>query len=109
MRLWLASPDTVVANFIHALTMPSLPPRDWHVINLPGFTISVQQMLDDLAATAGKDILARVKPQFDEGINAIVASWPAAIDNTTALKFGFRVDSDFQSVIRQFIEKDLRK
>ena len=47
--------------------------------------------------------------QFDEGINAIVASWPAAIDNSTALKAGFRVDSDFQSVIRQFIEKDLRK
>lgn len=109
LRLWLASPDTVVANFIHALTMPSLPPRDWHVINLPGFTISVQQMLDDLAAIAGKDILARVKPQFDEGINAIVASWPAAIDNSTALKADFRVDSDFQSVIRQFIEKDLRK
>ena len=89
--------------------MPSLPPRDWHVINLPGFTISVQQMLDDLVAIAGKDILARVKPQFDEGINAIVASWPAAIDNSTALKADFRVDSDFQSVIRQFIEKDLRK
>ena len=86
LRLWLSSPDTVVANFIHA-----------------------QQMLDDLAAIAGKDILARVKPQFDEGINAIVASWPAAIDNSTALKAGFRVDSDFQSVIRQFIEKDLRK
>ena len=26
LRLWLSSPDTVVANFIHALDMPSLPP-----------------------------------------------------------------------------------
>ena len=109
LRLWLSSPDTVVANFIHALDMPSLPPRDWHVINLPGFTISVQQMLDDLAAIKGKDILQHIKPQLDEGINAIVASWPAAIDNTSALARGFICDSDFQSVIRQFIEKDLRK
>ena len=108
LRLWLSSPDTVVANFIHALDMPSLPPRDWHVINLPGFTISVQQMLDDLAAIKGKNILQHIKPQLDEGINAIVASWPAAIDNTSALARGFICDSDFQSVIRQFIDKDLQ-
>ena len=92
LRLWLSSPDTVVANFIHAL----------------GFTISVQQMLDDLAAIKGKEILQHIKPQLDEGINAIVASWPAAIDNTSALARGFICDSDFQSVIRQFIDKDLQ-
>ena len=42
-------------------------------------------------------------------MTASTPSSPAAIDNTTALKAGFRVDSDFQSVIRQFIDKDLRK
>ncbi len=109
LKLWLSSPDTVVRNLIHALRSPRLAPRDWHVINLPGFSISVQQMMDALAAAAGEAVLSRIKPVFDEGIHAIVASWPAAIDNTTALKFGFVRDEDFASVIQQFIDKDMKK
>ena len=39
LRLWLSSPNTVVANFIHALTLQSLPQRSWHTINLPGLVL----------------------------------------------------------------------
>lgn len=109
LRLWLSSPDTVVANLIHALEAPRLARRDWHVINLPGFTISVQQMLDTLADIAGPDLLRHIRPAFDEDINAIVASWPAAIDDGMALRHGFVRDGDFAAVIRQFIEKDMQK
>lgn len=109
LRLWLSSPDTVVANLVHALHAPVLARRDWHVLNLPGFTISVQQMLDTLADMIEPAILRHVHPVFDEGINAIVASWPAAIDDATALQHGFVRDGDFTTVIRQFIEKDLKR
>ncbi|MDO4637203.1 MAG: SDR family oxidoreductase [Lautropia sp.] len=109
LRLWLSSPDTVVSNLVHALKAPRLGLRDWHVINLPGFTISVQQMLDTLADIRGKAVLDHVKPAFDDGIHAIVASWPAAIDDATALRHGFVRDGDFAGVIQQFIDKDLKK
>lgn len=107
LRLWLSSPNTVVANFIHALTLPSLPQRSWHTINLPGFSVTVKQMLSDLSQIKGEEILEHIKFEFDESINNIVASWPARIDNTQALALGFNVDSNFQSVIQQFIEYDM--
>lgn len=107
LRLWLSSPNTVINNFIHALTLPSLPQRSWHIINLPGFTVSVKQMLSDLASIKGENILEKVRFEFDENINNIVASWPAEIDNKTALKHGFNVDVDFKEVIQQFIKNDM--
>ena len=107
LRLWLSSPNTVVDNFIHALTLPSLPQRSWHTINLPGFSVTVKQMLSDLSQIKGEEILKHIKFEFDESINNIVASWPAIIDNTQALALGFSVDSNFQSVIQQFIEYDM--
>ncbi|WP_112075100.1 D-erythronate dehydrogenase, partial [Haemophilus influenzae] len=107
LRLWLSSPNTVVANFIHALQLPSLPLRSWHTINLPGFSVTVKQMLSDLTQVKGEAILEHIKFEFDESINNIVASWPSRIDNTQALALGFKVDSNFQNVIQQFIEYDM--
>lgn len=107
LRLWLSSPNTVINNFIHALTLPSLPPRDWHVINLPGFTVSVEQMLSDLVSIKGEQILDRIQFKFDENINNIVASWPVEIDKNTALKLGFTADNNFKEVIQQFIQYDM--
>ncbi|MDA3978358.1 D-erythronate dehydrogenase [Gallibacterium sp. AGMB14963] len=107
LALWLSSPDTVINNFIHALSLPSLAPRDWHVINLPGFTITVESMLNELALIKGEEILNKVTYQFDSKINDIVASWPAKIDIARALSLGFCVDNNFADVIHQFINKDL--
>ncbi|MDU8924878.1 SDR family oxidoreductase [Pasteurellaceae bacterium LIM206] len=107
LKLWLSSPNTVINNFIHALTLPSLPARDWHVINLPGFTISVQAMLDTLSQVKGNAILDLVQYRFDEQINSIVASWPAAINCSQALQLGFFVDRNFTDVIQQFIRCDM--
>lgn len=107
LLLWLSSPDTVINNFIHALTLLSLPLRSWHVINLPGFTISVDQMLSDLVQVKGESILEKVKFEFDENINNIVASWPATINCKTALNLGFIADKSFIDVIQQFIQCDM--
>lgn len=107
LLLWLSSPNTVVKNFIHALKLSSLPQGSWHVINLPGFTVSVKQMLSDLANIRGEKILDYIKFEFDESINNIVSSWPSEIDNSRALALGFSVDQCFTDVIQQFIENDM--
>ncbi|WP_040976683.1 D-erythronate dehydrogenase [Necropsobacter massiliensis] len=107
LTLWLSSPNTVINNFIHALQLPPLPLRSWHVINLPGFSVSVKQMLADLAQVKGEQILEYIKFEFDENINDIVASWPAEINNTNALTLGFKADKNFKDVIQQFIQDDM--
>lgn len=108
LLLWLSSPNTIVENFIHALTLPSLPPRSWHVINLPGFMVSVKQMLADLTYIKGEEILEKITFEFDENINNIVASWPVEINCAQAQALGFKADADFASVIKQFIQFDMK-
>lgn len=108
LSLWLSSPNTIIDNFIHALTLPALPLRSWHVINLPGFTVSIKQMLAELAAIKGDDILHKVKFEFDDNINNIVASWPVAIDCQQAQTLGFKADKQFSDVIQQFIDCDMQ-
>ncbi|WP_410687337.1 D-erythronate dehydrogenase [Avibacterium paragallinarum] len=107
LGLWLSSPNIVVNNFIHCLQLAKLPARSWRIVNLPGFSVSVKEMLADLAEIKGRDILQHVKFQFDPQINDIVASWPAQIDNHKALALGFKADEDFKSVIQQFIQYDM--
>lgn len=107
LHLWVSSPDTVVRNFIHALTLPSLSAKAWHAINLPGLTVSIKSMLQDLATIKGDTILEKIEFKFDEKINDIVASWPTRIDCSQASKLGFYVDNNFRDVINQFIQRDL--
>lgn len=77
------------------------------MINLPGFTVSVEQMLSDLVSIKGEQILDKIQFKFDENINNIVASWPVEIDKNTALKLGFTADNNFKEVIQQFIQYDM--
>lgn len=107
LQLWLSSPAVLISNLVKALSLPSFARRDWHVVNLPGFTVSVAQMITDLEAVRGTAATALIKYEFDAMINDIVASWPARIDNTKALALGFDVDADFKSVIKQFITQEL--
>ncbi|MEE6039042.1 SDR family oxidoreductase, partial [Avibacterium paragallinarum] len=107
LGLWLSSPNTVVNNFIHCLQLAKLPARSWHIVNLPGFSVSVNEMLAALADLKGQDILRLVQFQFDPQINDIVASWPAQMDNRRALSLGFTADDNFNAVIQQFIQNDM--
>lgn len=103
LRLWLSSPDIVIKNFLHALTLPTPPRRDWHTINLPGITVSVEEMLNDLAAIKGADVLKHITTAYDDNINAIVAAWPAAINTATANALGFHQDHNFKNIIEQYL------
>lgn len=109
LALWLSSPNIIIRNFIHALTLPALPKNSWHAVNLPGFRVTVKEMLAELAAVRGEEILEKVRFAFDESINLIVASWPALINTASAERLGFYKDTNFAEVIQQFIACDLTK
>src|SRR5690606_34624157 len=47
-EFWLLSPRRVVQNFIHAANLEESKLGDERVINLPGITASVQDMIDSL-------------------------------------------------------------
>jgi nucleoside-diphosphate-sugar epimerase len=107
LALWLSSPGTVIDNFIHAAQLSATQFGTSRTVNLPGISVTVQQMLHALGAVAGEQARARVSFVPDAAINRIVASWPGHFDVRRALALGFSVDEDFQQIIRAFMRDDM--
>ncbi|GAB3185488.1 SDR family oxidoreductase [Nesterenkonia halophila] len=100
-RLWLSSPQTVVDNLVHAAVVDSAPLGSWRVLNLPGVTVTVEEMLEALRRVGGEEAVARVHHEPDERISRIIRSWPAAFDVDRVLALGFRPDGSFEEAVRQ--------
>ncbi|WP_106477371.1 D-erythronate dehydrogenase [Phytohalomonas tamaricis] len=105
LPLWLSSPRAVVANLIHALTLPAGSLGDWRTLNLPGITVTVTEMLDALERQAGTAARQRVRFEPDAVIEKIVASWPGGLEIQRPLALGFQADNDFDAVVHAYIEE----
>ncbi len=101
--VWLLSPPRVIDSFFHA---QALPRSSWgmsRVLNLPGITVTVGEMVDALARIAGAQTAARVRFVPDARIQAIVETWPIRFVTARANALGFSADVDIDSVIRAHI------
>jgi nucleoside-diphosphate-sugar epimerase len=102
-RLWLLSPRAAVANLIHASEIAFAHTDRGRVINLPGISVSVAEMVAALARIAGPEVAARVCWERDKSIEAIVTSWPSRWDVREALRLGFESDEDFDALVRAHV------
>jgi nucleoside-diphosphate-sugar epimerase len=98
--VWLLSPRRVTEAFVHAHELSSSAWGVNRLVNLPGITASVAQMIDALARVAGKEVAERVRYVPDQRIRAIVKTWPVRFRTPRALALGFKPDEDVESVIR---------
>lgn len=103
-RIWLLSPSKVIESLIHAFELPSSAWGENRVVNLPGNTAVVGDMLDTLRRIAGDKVADLVEIKPEPRIEALVLSWPARFRNDRALKMGFSADKDVESIIRGYIE-----
>lgn len=101
--VWLLSPRRVVEAFIHAWELPSEAWGDRRVLNLPGITASVAEMVAAMSKVAGDKAARRVVYKADERIRAIVRTWPVRFRTPRALEMGFKPDRDIESIIRDYI------
>ncbi len=104
--VWLLSPRKVVEAFIRAHDLPSSVWGVSRVVNLPGITVSVAQMVEALRKIGGDQLASRVQWKPDARIQAIVKTWPARFTTERALKLGFEADADIESVIRDYIRDE---
>ena len=100
--VWMLSPGRVVDAFIHAHELPSSAWGVNRVVNLPGITVSVRQMIEALRKVAGSAVAGRVDWRPDARIQSIVKTWPVRFRTERALALGFRADSDIESIIRDY-------
>jgi D-erythronate 2-dehydrogenase len=104
--VWILSPRRGVEAFLHAHDLPSSAWPTTRVVNLPGITLTVREMLDAMGRVAGKEALERVRFKPDARIQAIVETWPVRFRTERALAMGFRADGDFESIVRDHVESE---
>lgn len=104
-RSFLCSPDTLQENLIRVLNMESskLPKHIRH-INMPGISVSIQELMDALAKYGGEDKLKYIKEETNPDLERILRSWAPEIDTTTPLKLGLIKDESADSLVKQYID-----
>ncbi len=107
-RLWITSPDLATTNLVHAARVQTSDLEDRRTVNLPGLSVTPEDMLDSLERVAGAAVRARVRCELDRRIMQIVCTWPGAFDASRALGLGFTADRDVDAIVRQFMAERLR-
>ncbi|KAI8716060.1 Epimerase domain-containing protein [Fusarium sp. LHS14.1] len=102
LELWVCSPATVVKNLVKVKDIPAEKFGDSRVVNLPGITVSVQEMLDALKTVGGDEALAQIEEQRDPAIEAIVGSWPARFDVSRAYGLGLAEPEGILETVKAF-------
>ena len=72
---------------------------------LPGLSVTVGEMVAALERVAGAEPAARILWERDPRITPIVLGWPAEVDTTRAESLGFARDSNFEDIVRRYVQE----
>ena len=103
---WILSPKRVIQNFIHAATIDEKLLGDDRVINLPGLTVSVREMIHTLEQIAGPEVTKLITYEPDAFLERIVLTWPPYFDPQRAKNLGFVSDSSVEEIIQAYIAEE---
>ena len=107
MHLLLMSPRQAVECMIWAHDLGAEAFGQTHVINLPGVTVTVGEMVEVLGKIAGPSATRKIHWEADPAVQRIIGTWPTRWDARRAHMLGFKGDHDFESIVRAFIKDDL--
>ncbi|MEO8850052.1 MAG: D-erythronate dehydrogenase [Casimicrobiaceae bacterium] len=107
-RLWLLSPRKAIESLIALHDVPAAVLGIKRTVNLPGVSVSVDDMVAALRAAGGNGAVQLVRWQRDDAVERIVGSWPATWDVTWARSLGLTADADFDAIVRAYVEDELR-
>ena len=91
---------------IRAMTLSSESIGSERTILLPGFTLTVAEMVAVLEKVAGSEATKLIRWEPDAGIQRLVDSWPARVNASRAKALGFLADDNFDQVGRAHIEDE---
>ena len=108
-RMWLLSPRRTIGNLLLGHEVPAAALTQGRSVNVPGISVTVGGMLDALRRVAGDAVAARVRFAPDPAIERIVRTWPRDFDAAYGRALGMQADADFDAIVRQYIDDELRK
>jgi nucleoside-diphosphate-sugar epimerase len=106
--MWVTSPRAAIANLIVGHEVPASAFAHTRSVNVPGMRIAVDDMVAALRRVAGDAVADRVQWQYDAAIDRIVSTWPSNFAPKLGPALGMRADSDFESIVRAYIDDDMR-
>lgn len=106
-KVWILSPRKVTENFIHALELPAADLGTNRIINLPGLTTSVDEMVRNLGEIAGDEATQLIDWEPDPFIQSIVLTWPPHFVTQRGLDLGFKNDKSVAEIIQSHIKEEL--
>ncbi|KAL3458875.1 hypothetical protein BJX64DRAFT_301702 [Aspergillus heterothallicus] len=104
LKLWVCSTRTIIRNLAQAKDVRFPAETYSRIVNLPGVTVTVQEILDGLQEVGGEQALKQVVEKPDDAVQKIVGSWPAIFNIEKALDMGFHPDGSLAQTIREYIE-----
>ncbi|WP_323120185.1 D-erythronate dehydrogenase [Burkholderia alba] len=107
-RLWLLSPRRAIDALIAGCELDGARLGNRRAINLPGLSVSVDEMIDALREVAGDDVVQLIRREEDARVVRIVGSWPGRWDTSRAEQLGLSGDASFVDVIRSYLEDERR-
>jgi nucleoside-diphosphate-sugar epimerase len=107
--LWLLSPRRAISALVHAAGLPADQLSVQPIVNLPGISVTVQEMLAALERSGGAAARALVTLSPDPAVAQIISNWPRRWDDSRARAMGFEGDDDFDAIVRAYREDDLTR
>jgi nucleoside-diphosphate-sugar epimerase len=105
-KMYCLSPRAVVQAFVHAAELDANALGKDRSLLLPGIAFTVAEEIAALERIAGKGVTARITYEPDALIRRVVLSIPWNFAPERALRLGFPVDPDVDSIIRQHVEDE---
>ncbi len=104
-RLCLLSPATAVDCMIavHEASGESIGQN--RIVNAPGVSVTVGEMVATLERVAGADVARRIRWEPDARVERIVASWPGSWDSSRARELGLPADDSFDAILRRYMRE----
>lgn len=104
LEIWICSPRTVIKNLIKAKDIPKEKFPGSRIVNIPGITVTIREMLDALKAVGGDEALSLVEEKRDEATEKIVLSWPTRLDISRAKELGFAEDGPLEQTLQEYVK-----
>ena len=109
VRHWHATPRAAAGFLVHAAEIDTSKLNDRITLNMPGLSVTVQEQIDALERVAGSDVVKLIKHQPDPTIQKIVSGWARNFDTKRSIELGFKAETNFDEIIKTYIEDDLKK
>lgn len=104
-QVWIQSPKKVVHNFIHAANIDKKELGNDRIINLPGLTTTIQDIIQSLQLIR-PEAVKLISFEANRFLQSIVLTWPPKFNAERAKNLGFDFDSSPEEIIRSYMEEE---